>query len=91
MNNEYEAQLSRLRALANVDDMLEKLKSYWTSHPYLRLGQIVSNAWRIHPDYRKNPEPDIQDVFYLSDAKFIEGLKLLEKPADELQSKSAAE
>ena len=57
--------------------VLYLLEKYWTKHPYLRLAQIVSNAWHVHPDYKKNPEPDIQDVFYLTDIKFLEGLKLL--------------
>jgi hypothetical protein len=58
-------------------DTWEKLGEYWMKRPYLRLGQIVSNAWQIHPDYKRNPEPDIQDIFYLSDKKLVEGLELL--------------
>lgn len=58
---------------------LTKLEEYWSKRPYLRLAQIVSNAWQIHPDYRRNPEPDISDIFYLTNEKFVEGLKLLEE------------
>ena len=63
--------------------MLERLRDYWYDRPYLRLSQIVSNAWYIHPDYEKNPEPEIQDVFYLTDEKFLEGLELLVKNESE--------
>ena len=87
MNNPYESQLARLRELEKVASTIDKLQTYWTRHPYLRLGQIVSNAWRVHPDYRKNPEPDIQDVFYLTDEKFLEGLKILE---DESQDQGSS-
>lgn len=59
--------------------VLSLLGAYWDKYPQLRLAQIVSNAWHIHPDYKKNPEPDIQDIFYLSDDKFLEGLELLTK------------
>jgi len=62
-----------------ITKLLSKLEEYWQARPYLRLAQIISNAWRTHPDYRKNPEPDIQDVFYFTDAKFLEGLELLTK------------
>jgi hypothetical protein len=58
---------------------LTKLEEYWSKRPYLRLAQIVSNAWQIHPDYRRNPEPEISDIFYLTNEKFVEGLKLLEE------------
>lgn len=79
MNEKDKSHLAYLRARDNVDSMLEKLASYWARHPYLRLAQIVSNAWRAHPDYKRNPEPDIQDIFYLTDEKFLEGLAILEK------------
>jgi len=65
--------------------VLVLLGRYWHKHPELRLAQIVSNAWRIHPEYRQNPEPDIQDIFYLSDSKFLEGLELLTKDEPEDQ------
>lgn len=53
------------------------LLTIWQKHPYLRLCQIVSNAWHKHPDYRRNPEPDIQDIYYFTDTKLLEGLELL--------------
>lgn len=57
--------------------VVSTLLEYWNSRPYLRLGQIVSNAFRIHPNYKKNPEPEIQDVFYMSDVSFLEGIDRL--------------
>jgi hypothetical protein len=62
-----------------IAKLLDRLSEYWYKRPELRLAQIVSNAWHIHSDYRRNPEPDIQDVFYFTDAKFLEGLAALEK------------
>jgi hypothetical protein len=67
----------RVTAMYHVTDMLHQLQDYWMRRPHLRLAQIVSNAWRIHPDYKRNPEPDINDVFYFTNEKFLEGLKLL--------------
>ena len=78
MSPEEKAYAAEMRARDNVDYTLEKLREYWIKYPYLRLAQIVSNAWHKHPDYRRNPEPDIQDVFYFTDEKFLESLKLLE-------------
>ena len=63
----------------NVEAVLNALKSYWSARPYLRLAQIVSNAWCIHPTYKKNPEPGIEDVFYFQDKHFLESLELLAK------------
>jgi len=63
--------------LCNMYVVLYNLQDYWEKHPQLRLAQIVSNAWHKHPSYKQNPEPDIQDVFYFTDAKFLEGLQLL--------------
>ena len=73
----------------NIRELLNKLQTYWTERPYLRLAQIVSNSWYKHPDYKKNPEPDIQDVHYFTDKKFLEGLELL--IADESKSTGAIE
>jgi hypothetical protein len=78
-----QAAAKHMEALYRVDDVLQTLKEYWMAHPYLRLAQIVSNAWRVHPDYKRNPEPDINDVFYLEDSKFLEGLKLLQENESE--------
>jgi hypothetical protein len=65
--------------LVYIAQLLDTLGEYWYKRPELRLAQIVSNAWHIHPDYRKNPEPEIQDVFYFTDSKFLEGLEALVK------------
>lgn len=53
------------------------MRTYWEIYPELRLGQIVSNAFRVHPSYKRNPEPEIQDIFYMSNTHFLEGLELL--------------
>lgn len=57
----------------------QALLDYWSVRPHLRLGQIVSNAFRMHPNYKRNPEPEIQDIFYMSDKHFLEGLELLKE------------
>jgi hypothetical protein len=62
------------RNLEYVESTLADLREYWLARPHLRLGQIVSNSWRIHPDYKRNPEPEINDIYYLTDGKFREGL-----------------
>ena len=89
MSVEDKAYKAKLLAMDNVNNVIEKLHSYWLKYPYLRLAQIVSNAWRKHPDYRKNPEPDIQDVFYFTDAKFLEALELLENPNESKDQRSS--
>lgn len=61
------------------ETVVETLQAYWSDRPHLRLGQIVSNAFRVHPSYKKNPEPEIQDIFYMSDKHFLEGLELLKE------------
>lgn len=65
------------------EQLLQQLLHYWDDHPYLRLGQLVVNAWRILPEYQKNPEPEISDLFYLENAKLLEGLEKLEEMARE--------
>jgi hypothetical protein len=70
---------SNPKNLQDVDRVLAKLRDYWIERPYLRLAQIVSNAWQIHPDYKRNPEPEINDVFYFTNNKLIEGLELLKE------------
>ena len=71
-------QNKKLEREIYIAKLLDTLSEYWFEHPELRLAQIVSNAWQIHPDYRRNPEPEIRDVFYFTDEKFMEGLELLE-------------
>ena len=68
------AQEKLERDLENIDRTMAALHRYWLDRPHLRLGQIVSNAWRVHPDYKRNPEPEINDIYYLTDGKFREGL-----------------
>lgn len=75
------------RNLYNVDCTLADLREYWLKRPHLRLGQIVSNSWRIHPDYKRNPEPEINDIYYLTDGKFREGLlELIENESKDQRS-----
>jgi hypothetical protein len=69
----------KIERAASIARLTHTLYTYWSVRPHLRLAQIVSNAWRIHPDYKKNPEPEIQDVYYFTDKKFLEGLKLLQE------------
>jgi len=76
------------RNLENVEHTMAALREYWVERPYLRLGQILSNAWRVHPDYKRNPEPEINDIYYLTDGKFREGL--LELIEDESKSSRSA-
>ena len=63
----------------HISATLDALSRYWRARPHLRLCQIVSNAWHTLPEYKKNPEPEINDIYYLSDARFLEGLNCLEK------------
>lgn len=67
----------------NKEELLQHLLHYWDNNPYLRLGQLVVNAWRILPEYQKNPEPEISDLFYLENEKLLEGLKKLEEMSRE--------
>ena len=60
-------------------EVVNALSNYWSSRPHLRFGQIASNAFRTHPNYNRNPEPEIQDIFYMTDTAFLEGLELLIK------------
>jgi hypothetical protein len=53
-----------------VDETLKTLEEYWRERPYLRLGQIVYNAWKVQSRAES-------DVFYMSDDTFLKGLQLL--------------
>ena len=57
----------------SVDETIKVLADFWTKFPYLRLGQIVANAWTVHS---KN-KPTI-DLYYLKDSDFVEALNRLE-------------
>ena len=59
------------------------LIDYWEKNPHLRLGQIVVNAWRVTPAYKNNPEPEISDMFYISDTALLEGIEKLEEMSNE--------
>jgi len=75
--------------IATQKQVLQALQTYWETRPELRFGQIVSNAFRVHPSYRRNPEPEIQDVFYMSNTHFLEGLELLSKMCNESKDSKA--
>ena len=72
-----EQMTQKLNRALQIAEVLHKLAVYWEKRPELRLCQIVSNAWQIHPDYKRNPEPEINDIFYFTDSKFLSGLELL--------------
>jgi hypothetical protein len=78
-----------LDRVIEIHHTMNVLSTYWVNNPHLRLGQILSNAWRIHPNYKNNPEPEINDIFYLADAKFLEGLKILEELKNTNESKGS--
>lgn len=54
----------------DVEETLKALEAYWRERPYLRLGQIVYNAWKVQCRAES-------DVFYMSDNTFVKGLQLL--------------
>jgi hypothetical protein len=84
--------MDEAKDLARVKSTLEILQEYWLQRPYLRLGQIVSNAWRVLPEYSRNPEPEINDIYYLPDNRITDGLsqlKELERLERERQSKGS--
>lgn len=59
------------------------LYDYWNNHKYLRLGQIVANAWRTLPEYRKTIDSEeICDIFYLPDERLLVGLENLRNLTD---------
>jgi hypothetical protein len=86
--------MDEAKDLERVKSTLEVLQEYWLQRPYLRLGQIVSNAWRVLPEYSRNPEPEINDIYYLPDNRITDGLsqlKELEKLERERQSKGSTQ
>ena len=60
-----------------VEETLKALEEYWKERPYLRLGQIVYNAWR------KNRRAETNDVFYMPDDTFLRGLQALAEEESE--------
>jgi len=58
----------------HIVDTLNALGKYWLARPELRLGQIISNAFRAGDNYREE-----KDLFYSEDKEIIEGLKILVK------------
>jgi hypothetical protein len=69
----------------------QKLNEYWQTHPHLRLGQIVVNAWRASLAYKNNPEPEIADLFYLPDSELLAGLEKLEELNRESSRKKSSQ
>lgn len=78
-----------LDRVIEIHHTMNVLSTYWVNNPHLRLGQILSNAWRVHPDYKSNPEPEINDIFYLTDSKLLEGIKILEELQNKNESKGS--
>lgn len=90
MNHEEKDKIQREKDTERVIHTLGVLTAYWLQRPHLRLGQIVSNAWHTLPEYTKNPEPEIADIFYLPDNRLTEGLSKLEDLERESTSKRTA-
>ena len=71
--------------LSRVESTLAELRDYWLQRPYLRLGQIVSNAYRALPEHASAPASDvIRDVYYLADDRILAGLNNL-KASEKLE------
>lgn len=58
------------------------LYEYWSNHKYLRLCQIISNAYRTLPESKPKSEDTINDIFYLPDERLLVGLENLRKLTD---------
>lgn len=80
-------KLQREKDIERVTEMLIVLRAYWLERPYLRLGQLVMNAFYVLPEYTKNPEPETADVFFLPDNRLMEGLSKLVEGERESTSK----
>lgn len=49
-----------------IETVLEELEDYWSEHPDLRLGQILSNI---------SQEKGYKDAFYIEDDELVEELR----------------
>jgi hypothetical protein len=79
MTYEEKNRIQREKDIERVKITLRALNDYWLQRPFLRLGQLVANAFYVLPEYTKNPEPEIADIFFLPDQRLVEGLsKLIE-------------
>jgi hypothetical protein len=87
VTHEEKYKLQQEKDTERVIHTIGFLTSYWLQRPYLRLGQLVSNAWHTLPEYTKNPEPEIADIYYLPDDRLVEGLLKLEDLERESTSK----
>jgi hypothetical protein len=87
MTYEEKNKLQREKDIERVKEALIVLQAYWLERPYLRLGQLVMNAFHVLPEYTKNPEPETADVFYLPDNRLLEGLSKLVEQERESKSK----
>lgn len=72
---------TREECAADVEHTLDVLGKYWREHPFLRLGQIISNAWTLCDAFKRSPEPEIFDLFYVENAQLLEAIAQLEKQA----------
>lgn len=87
MTYEEKYKLQQEKDLERVKHTLEALSAYWLQRPQLRLAQLVSNAWYTLPEHKRNPEPEISDIFYLTDDRLLAGLSKLEENERESTSK----
>jgi hypothetical protein len=69
-----------------IKEALALLESYWLERPHLRLGQIIVNAFRCTSNYRRNPEPEFSDLFYVPDSVLLAELETLANLSNEPQS-----
>ncbi len=61
-----------MRDANRIKPLLKQIEAYWTKHPDLRLGQLISNANHTYRSQQSLP-PD-HDVFYIEDDDLLRGL-----------------
>lgn len=67
-----------MRDPKRIPIILKKIEKYWVKYPDLRLGQIITNLNTLLSENTHET-----DLFYLEDARLVEGLKLLDKLSKE--------
>ena len=63
-----------MREPKRIPIILKEIEKYWVKYPDLRLGQIITNLNTLLSENTHET-----DLFYLEDARLVEGLKLLDK------------
>ena len=56
--------------LMHVYAMIYNLQKFWIEHPYLRLGQMISNALTF-----ANTSGDNNNLFYIRDEELMQYIK----------------